>query len=138
MDNVEIQSPGYNAGSNGVVVDFFKKIVGIFAGKFYASQIIGAHIVEIGIYMVSEAEIQVGIHNLAYAGFYIVAVYVAPSNRNLRCAYYTGKTPVFIAERFGDDECYVHIAAFPHSTGQPVACRSEPTKDVGREFPSEH
>ncbi len=55
--DVEINSAGHNAGHYRIVVDFFKKIVGIASRELYRAKVIGAHIVEIGVDVVAQAEV---------------------------------------------------------------------------------
>ena len=138
VDDVEIKRTGDHACNNRIVVDFFKKIVGIASRELYAAQIIGAHIVEIGINMVAEAVVQLRTHQTAYAGVDIVAVDIAPCHRHLRATDYVGEAFVFIAERLGDDEGYVHVATLPHALCQAVAGGAQPSEDMRREFPAEH
>ena len=68
-----------------------------------------------------QAGVEVGVHHLADAAFYVFAADIAPSHGSLRGADDFGEVLVFIAERLWDDECDVHIAAFPHTFGESVA-----------------
>ena len=77
--------------------------------------------------MVAQLIIQVGVHHLADTRLYIVAVDIAPSHGHLRSTDDVGETFVFIAERFGNDEGDVHVATFPHSSGESVAGSAEAT-----------
>ena len=83
VNHVEFLSAGYHAGANRVIVDFFQEIVGISAGELDASEIIQAHVVEVGIDMVAQTEILVRVHDVAYAAFHIFAAYVTPCHRDL-------------------------------------------------------
>ena len=83
VDHIEVKGASDHAGANRIVVDLFEKIVGVAAGEFETSEIVGAHVVEVGINMVSEPEVEVGIHIFAYAVFDVFAVYISPGDRYL-------------------------------------------------------
>ncbi len=83
VDDVEIKRAGYHSRCDGVIVDLFQQIVRIASGEFNTAEIICTHIVEVGIYMVAQSEIEVGIHDIAYSLLHIVAAHVAPCDRNL-------------------------------------------------------
>ena len=138
MDDIEVERACNHTRGNRVVVDFLEKIRGIFAGELYATEVVGAHIVEVGIYMVAETEIKVGGHEFAYTCIDIVTVDIAPCNRHLRVADYMSEASVFVAIRLGNDKGYVHVATLPHTTGEAVAGSAETAEDVRREFPTEH
>ena len=91
VDYVKLLGTGDDTGAYRVVVDFLQKVIGIASGKFYTAQVVEAHIVEVGIDMVAQTEVFVGVHYIADAAFYIFAAYVAPSYRHLRRSDYLGE-----------------------------------------------
>ncbi len=121
VDYIAVNSACNNSRHYRIIVDFLKQVIGITPRKLYAAEVIGAHVVEIGIDFVAQTEIQVGIHHLPYPALNIIAADVAPCHRHLRCADDVGKLPVFIAEWLGYDKGYVHISALPHAFCQAIA-----------------
>ena len=96
------------------------------------------HVVEIGIDMVTETEVEIGIHQVADALLHILACHVAPCYRHLRCADDVGEVFLFIAERLGYDERDVHVATLPHALCKAVAGGTESAEDMRWELPPEH
>ncbi len=88
--------------------------------------------------MVAETEVKLGIHHLADALLYVVARYVPPGHRGLGGSDNVGELLVLVAERLGDHEGYIHVAALPHAAGQAVAGGTEAAEDVRWKFPPEH
>lgn len=121
VDYVEVDCACYHACGDRVVVDLLEQVVGIASRKFDAAEIVGAHVVEVGVYVVAQTEIEAGIHQPAYARVDVVAAHVAPGYRHLRCAYDVGEMLVLITERLGYHESDVHVAALPHAFGEAVA-----------------
>ena len=115
VDYVEVESAGYHACGYRVIVDFLQKVVGVSAGELYASQVVGAHVVEVGVDVVAQGEVQFRRHQFAYSCVDVFAVDLPPGHGHLRCADYACEGTVFVAVGFGNDECYVHVAAFPHA-----------------------
>ena len=138
VDDVEIERAGYDACADRIVVDLFDKIVGIAARELETSQVVGAHIVEVGVDMVAQPVVEVGRHDAPDALLDIVAVDVAPGYRSLACADYVGKVAVFVAEGLGDDEGYIHVATLPHAASEAVAGGAETAQNMRWELPPEH
>ncbi len=88
--------------------------------------------------MVAEAEIEVGVHDLAYAALDILAAHVAPCYGGLRRADDVGEVAFLVAERFGDYEGDFHVATLPHALGQAIAGGSQTAEDVRGKLPSKH
>ncbi len=57
VDYVAVDGACDHSGRDRIIVDLFKKIVGIATRELYAAEIVGAHIVEIGIYMVAQTKV---------------------------------------------------------------------------------
>ena len=138
VDDVEIERAGHDTGTYRVVVYLLDKIVGITAGKLDAPQVVGAHIVKIGIDMVAQTEIEVGGHDIADALAHIVGIDVAPAHGHLRHAHDVGEMVFLIAIRLGDDKGYLHVATLPHAFCETVARGAETAEDVRGKFPPEH
>ena len=136
--HVIVDGTGYYTCTNGVIVDLFDKVVGVAAGELYAAQVIGAHIIEVGIDMVTEAEIEIRIHDIAYALLHVFTVDIAPADRHLRHSYYIGEVTLLVTVRLGYDKCNVHVATLPHALSETVAGSAETAEDVRWEFPPEH
>ena len=83
VNDVTVDRAGNDTGCYRIIVDLFKKVVGIAARELDTSEIIGAHVIEVGIYMVAQTEIQIRIHHLADARLDIITGYIAPRNRHL-------------------------------------------------------
>ncbi len=88
--------------------------------------------------MVAQVEIEVRGNKASDARLYVVAAYIAPCNRSLRCADDVGERTVFIAERLGNNKVYVDSATLMHPLHQTVGGGAESTEDMRREFPAEH
>ena len=138
VDDVARNRAGYHSCRYAVVVDFLEQVVGIASRELDAAEVVEAHVVEIGVDVVAQAEVHLGAHVASDALFHVVARHVAPCHRHLRCAYYAGETAVFVAPRLRDYEVYFHVAALPHAACEAVACGAESAEDVRREFPAEH
>ena len=138
MDYVELLCAGNHACHNRVVVYFLHQVVGVTAGEFNATQIVGAHIVEVGVNIVSQAEILVGVHKTSDTIIDIFAVDIPPRHRHLRSAYDLGEGLVLVAVGPRNDESDFHIATLPHSFRQAIACRAEASENVRGKFPTEH
>jgi len=91
VDYVAVDRAGYHSGHDRVVVDFLEQVVGVAAREFDAAQVVGAHVVEVGVDVVAEPEIEVGIHHAADTLLDVVAADVAPCHRHLRRAYDVGE-----------------------------------------------
>ena len=66
----------------------------------------------------------------------------AASRRSVKRLHVTGiqdvrESLILVAVGMGYYECYVDIVAC-QPAGHPVTCRSQTTRDVGRELPTEH
>ena len=80
MDDVELFSTRHYACNDRVVVDFVVQVARIASGKLHGTQVVDVHVVEVGIDMVAQLEIIVGVHNVAHAVANIVVVDVAPGD----------------------------------------------------------
>ncbi len=138
MDHIKFLGTGHHSCHYGIVVDLLQKIIGIASRKLNAPQVIGAHVVEIGIYMIPQTEVLVGIHYVSDAALHIFAADISPCDRNLRGTYDLGKALILVAEWLWYDKCYVHVATLPHSSGETIAGGAKTSENVRGEFPPKH
>ena len=78
VDDVEFLLPCDDTGDDGVVVDFLVQVFRVASGKLHAAQVVDVHVVEVGVDMIAQLEVEVGVHDVAHAALYVVAVDVAP------------------------------------------------------------
>ena len=138
VNDVAVNGAGDDAGSDGVVVDFLEEVIGVTTGELDAPEVVGAHIVEVGVDVVAEAVVQLGRHELADARIYIVAIDVAPGNWHLRRADDVSEATVFVAPGLRNDKSDVDIATLPHAARQAIRGGAETAKDMRGKFPPEH
>ena len=80
VNDVELLSTCHLTGDYRVVVDFLVQVAWVTAGKLHSAQVVDIHVVKVGIDMITQLEIVVGIHDVAYTLFHIVIVHITPGN----------------------------------------------------------
>ena len=55
VNDIAVNGAGDDAGGDGVVVDFLEEVIGVTTGELDAPEVVGAHIVEVGVDVVAEA-----------------------------------------------------------------------------------
>lgn len=91
MDDVEVDGARNDSGNDGVVVNLLMKISGIASGKLHRSEIIDIHIVKVGVDMVAQLEVEVGVHDIADPAVDIVPIDIAPCYWNAVHGYNIGE-----------------------------------------------
>ena len=138
VDDVELLLAGNDACHDGIVVDFVVQVFGIAAGKLYAAQVVGEAIVEVGIDMVAQGEVEFGRHLIAEALLHVVVVYIAPHYGRSAQPDDVHKTFVLVAPRLGQAERYLHVGLHRQAFGDAVAGSAESAQDVRGKLPTEH
>ena len=136
--HIEIDSACNHTCHYRIVIDLLEQVVGIAARKLNAAEIVGAHVVEVGIDMVAQVEVELRIHHIAYAALHIVVAYVAPCHWHTVCAHYAGKAALFVTPWLRNDKSDVHVAIVIHTLCEAVARCAQSTKDMRWELPPEH
>ncbi len=137
VDYVKLLSACHHAGHNGVIVYLLMQIVRVSAGELYATQVIGVQIVEIGIDMVTETVVVIGIHpRITLLEHTLVGV--SPHHGNSVHTYYLHETLILVAPWLGQAERNIHVPLICQSSCQSETGRSQSSKDMGRKLPAEH
>ena len=138
MDNVVLLLSGNDASHDGIVVDFFLQVVGIFSRKLDAAQIVGLAIGEVSIDVVAQGIVLFRCHARAEAFFDVVVVHISPNDGCFAQADDVHKTLIFVAPRFRNAEGDVHIGLLRHASCDAVGRSAKSAEDVGRKFPTKH
>ena len=75
------------------------KITRIASSKFHSPNVVDTHIVEIGIDMVAQFKIEIGIHYIPYPVSHIVKIHIAIGNRNTVHSHNFGIGPILVSKR---------------------------------------
>ena len=120
MDDVILLLSGDDPCHDGVVIDFFLQVVGIFARKLDAAQVVGLTIGEIGVDVVAKGVVLFGRHARAQAFFDVVVVHIAPHDGRFAQADEVHKTFIFVAPRLRYAEGDVHVGLLRHASCDAV------------------
>ena len=138
MDNVKLHGASHDAGNNRVVIDFLVKVAGIAACKLHSAKVVDVHVVEVGIQMVAQTEIEVRVHDVTHTVANVVVADVAPGNRHRIHGHNLAGRAVLVAEGFGQTERDVHVALCVQTLRNTIVSCGESTKYVRRILPSKH
>src|SRR5690554_706076 len=125
VNDVVLISPRNNTGYDGVVVGLLQDIARVPARELQTTKIVGIHVVEVGIYVVTHPEILLWIHELFESRLYRFPADIPPHDGRIVAADYLQKTLIFVAPGLGNNKQYLHIFLLGHSLGQTVTCCSE-------------
>ena len=138
VNDVKLFRPCHHTGNDRVVVYLVMQVGRITTCKIHASQVVDMHVVEVGIDMVTIAEIIVGVHDVSHPLLHIVVVDIAPGYRHTVHGHYLGGTAVFVAEGMRQTERDVYIALCVKSLRDAEIGGSKTTEYVRRILPSKH
>ena len=110
MNNIKLLSASYYTGNDGIVVDFLMQVRRITTGKFHTAKVIDMHIVEVGIDMVAQTIVVVGIHNIGYAALYIIVVDITPCYRHTIHSNNTASAAILVTKRVRQAQYCLYIA----------------------------
>ena len=99
MNDVKLFCACHHTCNDRIVVDLLVQVRWIAASKLHTAKVVDVHIVEIGIDMVTQVIIIVGIHHVRDAALYIFVVDITPCNRHTVHSHNAACCLVFIAER---------------------------------------
>ena len=125
VNDVILLLSGDDTSHDGVVVDFFLEVVGIFSRKLDATQIVGLAIGEISVDVVAEGVVLFGRHACAEAFFDVVVVHIAPHDGRFAQPDEVHKTFIFVAPRLRNAEGYVHVGLLRHAGCDAVGRSAE-------------
>ena len=138
MDDVKVLGACHHTGNDGVVVYFLVQVGGIASGKLHTAEIVDVHIVEIGIDVVAQTVVVVGIHHVGDAALHIFAVNVAPCDRHTVHCHNAARRLVLVAEGARQTQHRLHVTLRVQSLGDAEISGSESTIHMRRILPSEH
>ncbi len=138
VDDVELFGACHDTCNDRIVVDFLVQVAGIASGKLHTSQVVDVHVVEVGIDVVTEPEIGVGVHDVAYTVFHIVVVDVAPGNRHGVHGNDIGSIAALVAERMWQAQRDVDVALSLQALGDTEVGCCQSAKHMRRILPSKH
>ena len=82
----------------------------ITTGKFHTAKIVDVHVVEVGIDMVAQTIVVVGIHHIGYAALYIFVVNITPCDRHTIHCHNTASAAVLVTKRVRQAQYCLYIA----------------------------
>ena len=138
VDNIAWNGACNHTSHNRIIVDFLNEVIGVTTGELDAAQVVGVHIIEITVDVISQIKISLRVHHIADTALHIFAAHVAPCDRRGVGANDSCKSLLFVAPRLGYNECDVHVAAIVHTFRKTVACGSETTENMRGKFPTKH
>ena len=138
MDDVVVKRTSHHASNNRIVIDFLMQIAWITARKLHGAKVVDVHVVEVGIQVFAQTEIEVGIHNVAHTLANIVGRHVAIGNGHRIHGHNVACRAVFIAKRFGQTERNIHIALGIETLRDTIVSGSQSAEYVRRILPSKH
>ena len=80
VNDIKLLRAGHLTSNNGVIVNLLVQVAGIASCKLHRTQVVHIHVVEIGIDMLTELEIVVGIHDVAHTLLNVVIVDITISD----------------------------------------------------------
>ena len=125
VDDVAIDGSCDHARHNTVIVNLLEQVLRIASRELDAPKVVGAHVVEITIDVVTQVEVQLRIHHLADAALHIIPFHIAPGHRCAVSSDDVGKILRFVSPGLWDDKCDVHVSIFPHALSEAVTCGSQ-------------
>ena len=121
VDDVKLLLACDDACHDGVVVAFILQVLGIASGEADASQIVGEPIVEVGVDVISEIIVKLGVHLGSEALSQIIGIHVAPNDGCFAQADDVHETFVLIAPGLWKTESDVHIRLSCQTFGDAIA-----------------
>ena len=138
MDNVVVQGTSHHASDNRIVIDFLMQIARITTGKFHSAQVVDMHVVEVGIQMVAQTEIQVRIHDITHSLTDIVGRHVTIGNRHSIHGHNLASRTILVTEGMRQTERNIHIALSIKALRDTIVGGGQSTEYVRRILPSKH
>ena len=138
VDDIKLLCPGHHASDDRVVIDFLVQVFGVSSGKLHTSEVVHMHVVEVGIDMVAQFEVIVGVHDVPHPALHIVVVYIPPCDRNGTHTHDFAGRCVLIAKWLGQAQCDIHVALGVQSFRDSIISGSESTVYMRRILPSKH
>ncbi len=138
MNNVKLLGAGNHASDDRIVVDFLMQVAGIATGKLHSAQIIHMHVVEIGINMLTQLEIIVGIHHVTHAILHIVVADITPGDRHGIHGHDAASSLTLIAKRMWQTEHSLDVALCLQSFRNTIVGSCKSAKHMRRILPSKH
>ena len=138
VDNIKLLRAGHLSGNDRVVINLLVQVARITTGKLHRTKVVHVHIVKVGVDMLAQLKIVIGIHDIAHALLHVVVIYIAPRNGHSVHGNDTAGMLTLIAKGVRQAQYRLDIALSLQAFRDTIVSGGQSTEYVRRILPSKH